>query len=139
MATANPEDYTNRGRIVTPLKDRYGAQVRTHYPTDVEQEIAIVEQEYTRFPEASERVAVPHYMKEVIAEITRMARRSPEIDQRPGVSLRVSISNYETMLGSAFKAEHPSRRAGLSPGERPARDHGLDYGQDRDGERGRVS
>ena len=103
VATANPEDYTNRGRIITPLKDRYGTQVRTHYPLDAEHETAIVEQEYRRFPDTSERVAVPRYMKEVIAEITRLARRSPEINQRSGVSVRVSITNYETLLGSAFK------------------------------------
>ena len=103
VATANPEDYTNRGRIITPLKDRYGAQIRTHYPTTPQQEIDIVEQEYSRFPDAGKRVSVPRYMKEVIAEITSLARRSPEINQRSGVSLRVSISNYETLLGTAFK------------------------------------
>ena len=102
-ASANPEDYTNRGRIITPLKDRYGAQVRTHYPRSAEEEMAIVEQEYMRFPDASERVDVAGYMKELIAEITRLARRSPEINQRSGVSLRVSISNFETVLGNAFK------------------------------------
>ena len=103
VASANPEDYTNRGRIITPLKDRYGAQIRTHYPISLEQEIDIVEQEYIRFPDTSERVGTPQYMKEVIAEISWLARRSPEINQRSGVSLRVSIANYETLLGSAFK------------------------------------
>ena len=103
VATANPEDYTNRGRIITPLKDRYGAQVRTHYPRSAKEEIAIVEQEYSRFSDTSEHVTVPQYMKEITAEITRLARRSPEVNQRSGVSLRVSISNYETLLGSAFK------------------------------------
>ena len=103
VASANPEDYTNRGRIITPLKDRYGAQVRTHYPSAAEQEIAIVEQEYSRFPDAAERVTVPQYMKEVVADITRLARKSPEVNQRSGVSLRVSISNYETLLSIVFK------------------------------------
>ena len=103
VATANPEDYTNRGRIITPLKDRYGAQIRTHYPTTPGQEIDIVEQEYSRFPDTPKRVTMPRYMKEVIAEITSLARRSPEINQRSGVSVRVSISNYETMVGTAFK------------------------------------
>jgi magnesium chelatase subunit I len=102
-ASANPEDYTNRGRIITPLKDRYGAQVRTHYPKSAGEEISIVDQEYKHFPDAAERVAVPEYMKEIIAEITALARRSPEVNQRSGVSLRVSISNYETLLGNAFK------------------------------------
>ena len=103
ISSANPEDYTNRGRIITPLKDRYGAQIRTHYPRIIEEEIEIMEQEHTRFDDASDVVAVPQYMKEVVAEITSLARRSPEINQRSGVSLRVSISNYETVIGSAFK------------------------------------
>ena len=103
VATANPEDYTNRGRIITPLKDRYGAQLRTHYPKSIQQEIDIVEQEYVDFPDTSREVTVPKYMKEVIAEIAALARKSPEINQRSGVSLRVSISSYETLLGSAFK------------------------------------
>ena len=103
VSSANPEDYTNRGRIITPLKDRYGAQIRTHYPRAIEEEIQIMEQEHTRFDDVADAVAVPNYMKEVIAEITSLARRSPEINQRSGVSLRVSISNYETVIGSAFK------------------------------------
>ncbi len=103
VASANPEDYTNRGRIITPLKDRYGAQIRTHYPRELHEEIEIMEQEHTAFSDAQKHVVVPHYMKEVVAEITSLARRSPEINQRSGVSLRVSISNYETVIGSAFK------------------------------------
>ena len=103
VSSANPEDYTNRGRIITPLKDRYGAQIRTHYPRDLGQEIEIMEQEHTSFDDSSEWVDVPRYMKEVVAEITTLARRSPEINQRSGVSLRVSIANYETVIGSAFK------------------------------------
>ena len=103
VSSANPEDYTNRGRIITPLKDRYGAQIRTHYPRDLEQEIEIMEQEHTAFEDSAESVNVPQYMKEVVAEITSLARRSPEINQRSGVSLRVSIANYETVIGSAFK------------------------------------
>ncbi len=102
VCSANPEDYTNRGRIITPLKDRYGAQIRTHYPQTLEEEIDIVEQEHTRFDDVEKAVSVPHYMKELIAEITSLARRSPEINQRSGVSLRVSIANYETMVGYAF-------------------------------------
>ena len=103
VATANPEDYTNRGRIITPLKDRYGAQIRTHYPQTAEQELEIVDQEYVRFEDTTEGVSVPEYMREIIAEITSLARRSPEVNQRSGVSLRVSIANYETILGSSFK------------------------------------
>ncbi len=103
ISSANPEDYTNRGRIITPLKDRYGAQIRTHYPRDLREEIEIMEQEHTTFADSAQWVAVPQYMKEVVAEITTLARRSPEINQRSGVSLRVSIANYETVIGSAFK------------------------------------
>ena len=103
ISTANPEDYTNRGRIITPLKDRYGAQIRTHYPRSLDEEICIVEQEYANFEDTHSSVKVPHYMKEIIAEITALARRSPDINQRSGVSLRVSIANYETILSAAFK------------------------------------
>ena len=102
VATANPEDYTNRGRIVTPLKDRYGAQIRTHYPRTIEEEISIMEQERSRFHDEDNLVA-PQYMKEVLAEITAAARQSHEINQRSGVSVRVSISNYETLLSNALR------------------------------------
>ena len=102
VASANPEDYTNRGRIITPLKDRYGAQVRTHYPQKIEHEMEIVEAEHTPVP-ADFAVAVPPYMKEIIAEITRLARRSPDVNQRSGVSVRASIANYESMLANALR------------------------------------
>ena len=100
VSTANPEDYTNRGRIVTPLKDRYGAQIHTHYPKKLEDEIAIMEQERSRFAD-DDTIVVPEYMKEILAEITAQARQSSEINQRSGVSVRVSISNYETLLSNA--------------------------------------
>jgi magnesium chelatase subunit I len=103
FATANPEDYTNRGRIITPLKDRFGAQVRTHYPRTLADEQAIVEQERARFPDGDGRVAVPDYMADIVAEISTLARRSPEINQRSGVSVRVSIANYETLRSAALK------------------------------------
>ena len=102
VASANPEDYTNRGRIITPLKDRYGAQVRTHYPTKIENEIEIMLAEHHPLP-ADYKVTVPDYMKEVIAEITRLARRSPDVNQRSGVSVRASIANYESMLANALR------------------------------------
>lgn len=101
MASANPEDYTNRGRIITPLKDRYGAQIRTHYPRNVQHEIEIMEQERTAFADKEFRVKVPPYMTEIVAEITRLARRSPDINQRSGVSVRASIANYESLLANA--------------------------------------
>ena len=103
LATANPEDYTNRGRIITPLKDRYGSQIRTHYPRTIDDELQIVEQERTALETAGKRTAVPRYMEEIIAEITRLARRSPDVNQRSGVSVRASISNYEAMQANALR------------------------------------
>jgi len=104
VASANPEDYTNRGRIITPLKDRYGAQIRTHYPRNAESEIEIMEQESSHFEDDVDRaVTVPQYMKEIVAEITRLARRSPDINQRSGVSVRASIADYESMLANALR------------------------------------
>ena len=103
FATANPEDYTNRGRIITPLKDRFGAQVRTHYPQTLADEQAIVEQERVRFAAGDDRVVVPDYMADIVAEISALARRSPEINQRSGVSVRVSIANNETLRSAALK------------------------------------
>jgi magnesium chelatase subunit I len=102
VSTANPEDYTNRGRIVTPLKDRYGSQIHTHYPNNIEDEISIMEQERSRFSE-EENLVVPNYMREILAEITSLARQSSEINQRSGVSVRVSISNYEILLSNALR------------------------------------
>ncbi len=102
VASANPEDYTNRGRIITPLKDRYGAQVRTHYPQKIEHELDIMEAEHHPVP-ADFNVTVPAYMKEIIAEISRLARRSPDVNQRSGVSVRASIANYESMLANALR------------------------------------
>lgn len=103
VASANPEDYTNRGRIITPLKDRYGAQIRTHYPTTIEDEIAIVEQERRQFGGDDFETHIPRYMKEIIAEITHLARKSTDINQRSGVSVRVSIANYETITSNAVR------------------------------------
>lgn len=103
VATANPEDYTNRGRIITPLKDRYGAQIRTHYPSSIEEELTIIEQEYKKFDDSKNSVLVPDFMREIIAEITHLSRKSPEINQGSGVSLRVSIANFETLISQAFR------------------------------------
>jgi magnesium chelatase subunit I len=103
VASANPEDYTNRGRIITPLKDRFGSQIRTHYPKRLEDEIAIMEAELTRFPQNGVETASAEYMKQVVAELTHLARRSSEISQKSGVSVRVTICNYENLLSSALK------------------------------------
>jgi magnesium chelatase subunit I len=114
VASANPEDYTNRGRIITPLKDRYGAQIRTHYPTKIEHEIDIMETEHHPGP-ADFKVSVPAYMKEIIAEISRLARRSPDVNQRSGVSVRASIANYESMLANALRRSIVNREDEVVP------------------------
>lgn len=103
VASANPEDYTNRGRIITPLKDRYGAQVRTHYPATIEDEMSIVEMEQRHFSGDEFESYVPRYMEEIIAEVTHLARKSPDINQRSGVSVRVSIANHATILSNAIR------------------------------------
>jgi magnesium chelatase subunit I len=105
VATANPEDYTNRGRIITPLKDRFGAQIRTHYPPDTETELEIIHQEARPPVDApgSPRVEVPAFMAEVVAELSQLARQSPHVNQRSGVSVRLSISNYETLSANAVR------------------------------------
>ncbi len=103
VASANPEDYTNRGRIITPLKDRFGSQVRTHYPRNLENEIDVMEQERTTFDDEGFRTYVPLFMKQVIAELTQLARKSADVSQRSGVSARVSICNYETLVSSAMR------------------------------------
>jgi len=103
VATANPEDYTNRGRIITPLKDRYGSQIRTHYPENILEEITIMELEQRKLDLGEYREDVPAFMSQIIAEITQQARRSPDINQRSGVSVRASVSNYEAILANALR------------------------------------
>ena len=103
VATANPEDYTNRGRIITPLKDRYGSQIRTHYPQSVLEEIKIMKQEQQKLSLGEYREDVPAFMQQIVAEITQTARRSPDINQRSGVSVRASIANYEALLANALR------------------------------------
>ena len=103
VASANPEDYTNRGRIVTPLKDRFGSEIRTHYPRTIEHEIAIIDQEAMKVKTEGIELIVAPFMKEIIAEITHEARRSPDISQRSGVSARVTISNYENILSNSLR------------------------------------
>ncbi len=103
VATANPEDYTNRGRIITPLKDRYGSQIRTHYPRNVEDEVEIIAQESTKIAAPGFTITVPDYMQEIVAEVTRLARRSPDVNQRSGVSVRASVADYEAMVANALR------------------------------------
>src|SRR5215212_6109846 len=115
VASANPEDYTNRGRIITPLKDRFGAQIRTHYPRTIPHEIDIMEQEHSSFAGSQFETIVPDYMKEIIAEVTHLARRSNDISQRSGVSVRVSICNYESMLANALRRSIRLREQQVAP------------------------
>ena len=103
VATANPEDYTNRGRIITPLKDRYGAQIRTHYPKTVSEEMDIAIRESSSPSAIGESVKVPKFMQDIVGNITHLARRNPEINQRSGVSLRLTIANYEVMVAQAYR------------------------------------
>ena len=105
VATANPEDYTNRGRIITPLKDRFGAQIRTHYPEDTETELAIIAQEARPPVHTADgpRVEEPPFMAEIVAELSQLARQSPHVNQRSGVSVRLSISNSETLAANAVR------------------------------------
>jgi magnesium chelatase subunit I len=107
VASANPEDYTNRGRIITPLKDRFGAEVRTHYPPELADEIALVEQE-------AQLVAdVPRHLLEIIARFTRGLRDSAAVDQGSGVSARFAVAAAETVAAAAL------RRAALTGEDRP--------------------
>jgi magnesium chelatase subunit I len=96
VASANPEDYTNRGRIITPLKDRFGAEIRTHYPTELADEIAVIRQE------ASLTAEVPEYLLEILARFTRNLRESSAVDQRSGVSARFAIAGAETIAAAAL-------------------------------------
>ncbi|MFZ0890182.1 MAG: hypothetical protein WA005_17200 [Candidatus Binataceae bacterium] len=103
VASANPEDYTSRGRIITPLKDRFDVQIRTHYPKTAQDEIAIMEQECSYPPGPGMALRVPQFMKDIIAQITFEARASNEINQASGVSVRVTINNYEAAISNAEK------------------------------------
>ncbi len=99
VASANPEDYTNRGRIITPLKDRFGAEIRTHYPTELEAEIAVIRQE-AEIP--ADLVEVPDFLVEILARFTRQLRESSSVDQRSGVSARFAIAGAETIAAAAI-------------------------------------
>ncbi len=103
VASANPEDYTSRGRIITPLKDRFDVQIRTHYPRTLADEIAIMEQEMPQLDRGSRALRVPQFIKEIVAQLTFEARGSNEINQHSGVSVRVTINNYESLIANAEK------------------------------------
>lgn len=103
LASANPEDYTSRGRIITPLKDRFGSQVRTHYPASPEIELRIVDQEASPIAAEDIRVEVPEFMRQIVAEVSQRARESNHVSHASGVSVRLTISNYEVMLANALR------------------------------------
>ena len=111
--SANPEDYTNRGRIVTPLKDRIGSVIRTHYPLTRADGVAITDANAWIERDGGAEVLVPHFMKEVLEETARLARTNPAINQQSGVSVRMSIANLENMVSNA-------ERRGVILGESPA-------------------
>jgi magnesium chelatase subunit I len=108
VASANPEDYTNRGRIITPLKDRFGAEIRTHYPLSLSDELTLIRQE----AEVSTGAELPDHLVEVIARFTRGVRESPAVDARSGVSARFAIAAAESAAASAVRR---SALAGLGP------------------------
>ena len=113
--SANPEDYTNRGRIVTPLKDRIGSVIRTHYPESVAEGIEIAQQNawldrHDGVSASGVRVDVPRFMSEIVEEMVRLARSSPHVSQASGVSVRTSIANIETVVSNA-------ERRGIITGE----------------------
>lgn len=99
--SANPEDYTNRGRIVTPLKDRIGSVIQTHYPLTRELGIEITEANAWKDRDNEVEVLVPQFIKEIIEETSRLARTSGHVNQASGVSVRMSIANYENVISNA--------------------------------------
>lgn len=103
IATVNPEDYTSRGRIITLLKDRFGAQIRTHYSRTLEEEVDIVRQERAPFTADGLTLKLPHFMEEIIAEISQMARRKSEINHYSGISVHMSIHNMENLISNDFR------------------------------------
>jgi len=104
LASANPEDYTNRGRIITPLKDRFGAEVRTHYPLELDDELRLIRQEaVVGWGVDAVSAALPDHLIEVVARFARHVRESPAVDQRSGVSARFAVAAAETVAASAVR------------------------------------
>ena len=133
FASANPEDYTNRGRIITPLKDRFGAQIRTHYPLDVETEMEIARRRPRRSRPTACGSRCPTYMTEIVATLSHLARSSPHINQRSGVSVRLTVTNHETLVANAARrALRHGEREVVAAGVRPRGPRRVDDGQDRD-------
>jgi magnesium chelatase subunit I len=112
VASANPEDYTNRGRIITPLKDRFGAEIRTHYPLELDTELELIRQEAEIADLAGKTAEVPEHLVEIIARFTRLVRESTAVDARSGVSARFALAGTETVAAGAV------RRAAITGEER---------------------
>jgi magnesium chelatase subunit I len=115
VASANPEDYTNRGRIITPLKDRFGAEIRTHYPLSLDDELAVIKQEaeIAWGADGTQDAVLPAHLTEVIARFTRLVRASPAVDARSGVSARFAIAAAEAVVAAAV------RRAAICDEDQP--------------------
>src|SRR6266403_1435892 len=107
--TANPEDYTARGKIITPLKDRIGSEIRTHYPSTIEEGMTITAQEAWVARDSGKKIEVPHYLRQVVEEIAFQAREDKRVDRRSGVSQRLPITTMEGLVSSA---EHRAARTG---------------------------
>jgi magnesium chelatase subunit I len=116
VATANPEDYTNRGRLITPLKDRFGSQIRTHYPFELTTEIAIIHQE-AKLPTSPVPITIPWFIDDIVARVSHVARKSHVISQSSGVSVRLSIAH--------------ARFIRCPPCQRPQCNGAVDAGKDR--------
>lgn len=115
VASANPEDYTNRGRIITPLKDRFGSQIRTHYPLDTATEVAITNAEVRPLDVEGVDLEVPDFMADVVAEISQLARASHDVNQRSGVSVRMTVANAEVLAASATRRALQLGEAAAAP------------------------
>jgi magnesium chelatase subunit I len=133
VASANPEDYTNRGRIITPLKDRFGAEVRTHYPIRLDDELALIRQEAITSwqDEPLGAPVLPDHIVEIVARFTRLVREAPQVDTRSGVSARFAVAAAETVAASAV------RRSALT-GEEPPVARIVDLGAIVPATRGKV-
>lgn len=115
VASANPDDYTNRGRIITPLKDRFGSQIRTHYPLEIDIEIDVVRQESRTASVGNVKVRIPQFMEAIIATISHLARASNKINQRSGVSVRLTTSNQELMCANAMRRALKAKESEVAP------------------------
>ena len=113
--TANPEDYTARGKIITPLKDRIGSEIRTHYPATLDQAIAITEQEAWLEREAPVEVRVPDYVRQVVEQLAFLAREDKRVDKRSGVSQRLPISALENVVSNAERRALKAKEAVAVP------------------------